>query len=58
MALVITPEIILYLGILIQNIVGKAMKNLEGKTAAEIKAIRIAEQDESNRLMAEMHSTD
>ncbi|MBU0846758.1 hypothetical protein KKH23_06165 [Patescibacteria group bacterium] len=58
MALIITPEILLYISLLISNTVGKAMKNLEGKTLDEIKAMILDEQSKKSSLMAEMHSTD
>ena len=58
MALIITPEILLYISLLIGNTVGKAMKNLEGKTLDEIKAMILDEQSKKSNLMAEMHSTD
>lgn len=58
MPITITPEVILYISLLINNLVGMALKNLEGKTLDEIKEMIAAEQAKKNQLLAEMHSTD
>jgi hypothetical protein len=58
MVITVTPEVILYISLMINNLVGMALKNLEGKTLEEIKEMIAAEQAKKNQLLAEMHSTD
>jgi hypothetical protein len=58
MAIVITPELILYLSIIIRNLVGKSLKSLEGKSLDEIKAMVLDDKEMKEQLMIEMHSTD
>jgi hypothetical protein len=58
MVITITPEVVLYLSLFINNVVGMALKNLEGKTLEEIREMTAAEQEKQKLGMAEMHSTD
>lgn len=58
MALTITPEMLLLINLLINNILNRLLVELEGKSKSEILEMIAAAQAESNELMARLHSTD
>ena len=54
MALVITPEMLLLINLLINNLLNRILTDLNGKSVEEIKAMIVAAQAESDALMAEL----